>query len=229
MKWLDEIEAQADETVPYYLPRLIKTIRDQASLLTAQAQEIETLKAALSEAGIVTDGGWLRWVFSPGKLEVSASGGTEASRLRDLLQQVRYLVHDIQRKRELAEAQLTLQAREIAQVKAQLAVLASQQGFHLTDKDYCPACGRNYPVEAGRASPAPQPEPVCLCDFTAPGDRFCPVHGMLVPPTEDDIKWATEVAARLAAPAVLCNRHPDCPMACWDDDCPLTAPAAKSE
>ena len=44
--WLDEIEAQADDTVPYYLPRLIREIRTQrdeiARLSTALAAQPAT-------------------------------------------------------------------------------------------------------------------------------------------------------------------------------------------
>ena len=48
--WLDEIEAQADDTVPYYLPRLIREIRTQrdeiARLSTALAAQPATPPAS---------------------------------------------------------------------------------------------------------------------------------------------------------------------------------------
>jgi len=45
--WLDEIESQADETVPYYLPRMIKEIRRLQEQLAAASRvpPLERLKA----------------------------------------------------------------------------------------------------------------------------------------------------------------------------------------
>jgi hypothetical protein len=60
---------------------------------------------ALNDAGIVDDHGTLRWVFVPGMVEVSSGGGTPDQRLFHLLQQVRYLVDEMHRKRLEAEAE----------------------------------------------------------------------------------------------------------------------------
>lgn len=53
--WLDEIEAQADETSPYYLPRLIAEIRrlralaDQGQRAEESPSEIERLRSERAE------------------------------------------------------------------------------------------------------------------------------------------------------------------------------------
>jgi hypothetical protein len=90
---------------------------------------LRDIEQALLDAGIQEDGhGKLSWVFRPGQLEVSSSGGGERRRLTMLLRQTVFLIDDIQRKREAAEGRLrTVEAligemRTIAMVAGQASV-----------------------------------------------------------------------------------------------------------
>ena len=87
---------------PETIPETIPPPRDRT----------EDRSDALSDAGIVDDHGELRWVFRPNRLEVSSSGGTERTKLAMLLQQTAFLIDDIQRKLEVAEADLLLLHQE---------------------------------------------------------------------------------------------------------------------
>ena len=82
--WLDEIEAQADDTVPYYLPRLICEIRTQrdeiARLSTALAAQPATPPAS-PEAPDLT-----REAFRAGFLAVCKRKGD--TQLLDILTRV---------------------------------------------------------------------------------------------------------------------------------------------
>ena len=62
------------------------------------------IEKALSDAGIIDEHGTLRWVFRPGQIEVSSSGGTERTRLAGLLRQVVYVVDGLRRRVENLEA-----------------------------------------------------------------------------------------------------------------------------
>lgn len=55
LKWLDEIEAQADSTCPYYLPRLIAECRTLASVLAQTRQENASLKASAREVAEINN------------------------------------------------------------------------------------------------------------------------------------------------------------------------------
>ncbi len=81
-----------------------------ADALARSEQARQDLEAALSSAGIHDDHGTLRWVFNPGRQEVSAGGGAYTDRLLRLFQQVRFLVDEMSRRNEVAE-----QARQEAE------------------------------------------------------------------------------------------------------------------
>jgi hypothetical protein len=72
----------------------------EAALVSRAEAGPSHLKAALSDVGIVDDHGTLRWVFRPGQIEVSSSGGDERTRLAGLLRQVRHLVDEQARRIE---------------------------------------------------------------------------------------------------------------------------------
>jgi hypothetical protein len=47
--WLDEIEAQIDETVPYYVPRLIAEIRRLRNALESVGEDIKQARQMIEE------------------------------------------------------------------------------------------------------------------------------------------------------------------------------------
>ena len=56
--WLDEIEAQADDTSPYYLPRLIAEIRRLRRENARREALIESLKTVVAELLEANQGIW---------------------------------------------------------------------------------------------------------------------------------------------------------------------------
>ena len=98
-----------------------RTLETTISVLNARAEaateaevRIETLeqekaetKQALIHAGIMEEHGTLKWVFTPKERYVTATGGSESTRLLGVLNQTRYLVDEIARRESSFRASLS--------------------------------------------------------------------------------------------------------------------------